>query len=176
MCENDAEIGKIIESLRQPGGSYSVSRAEIFSCAGSFERLVKILWWGYPSGMRARFDSVIAHSRQIAETIAPYCGKTLDEMTFINLYNQLNTFEGMGQSTISKLLYFFEISIGANKTVIIDSRVMGSMSYFDDFEPRIPGPESLRYLGQDRQINQVASAMDVAPEKVEYFLFNCGRN
>ncbi len=171
VCNADAEISAIVESFHRPDGSYSLSRAEIFACNDAFEKVVKTIWWGYPNGLRSHFDDVAQNFRLMAEILQPYRGRELDEPNFIELYNSLNQIQHIGPSTISKLLYFFNVSQGQTRCVIVDSRVRSAMAAFDDFHPVRNNDPALWYLEHARQINEVG--IDGAtPEQIEYFLFS----
>lgn len=169
--DRNPEIAPVLESFHRDDGSYSLSRAEIFACDDAFEKIVKTIWWGYPNGMMFHFNEVAQSFRVMAEILQLCRDRELDEPNFIQLYNNLNQIQHIGPSTISKLLYFFNISQGQTQCVIVDSRVRSAMAAFDDFHPVRNNDPALWYLEHARQINEVG--IDGAtPEQIEYFLFS----
>ena len=170
VCNANPELSGIVESFHRQDGSYSLSRAEVFACDDTFEKVIKAMWWGYPYGMRANFDEVVQNFRLMTEILRPYQDRVLDEQNFIELYNRLNQIPHIGPATISKLLYFFNIFQGQTRCVIVDSRVRSTMAAFDDYQPvrnRLP---ALWYLEHARQLNEIGIA-GATPEQIEYFLF-----
>lgn len=164
-------IAPVLESFHRDDGSYSLSRAEIFACDDAFEKIVKTIWWGYPNGMMFHFNEVAQSFRVMAEILQPCRNRQLNKTNFIELYNSLNQIQHIGPSTISKLLYFFNISQGQTQCVIVDSRVRSAMAAFDDFRRVNNNDLALEYLEQTRQI----CAVDIdgaTPEQIEYFLFS----
>lgn len=171
VLDANPEVAAVIEQFHRGDGSYSLSRAEIFACDDAFEKVVKTIWWGYPNGMMFHFNEVAQYFRVIAKLLQPCRDNVLDEQSFIALYDSLNRIQHIGLSTISKLLYFFNVSKGLARCVIVDSRVRMAMTAFDDFQPvhnRVP---ALLYLELVRQINGTG-VVEATPEQIEYFLFN----
>ena len=169
--DRNPEIAPVLESFHRDDGSYSLSRAEIFACDDAFEKVVKTIWWGYPNGLRSHFDDVAQNFRVMAEILQPCRDRELDEPSFIELYNSLNQIQHIGPSTISKLLYFFNVSQGQTRCVIVDSRVRSAMAKYDDFHPVHNSVPALWYLEHARQINET-NIEGATPEQIEYFLFS----
>ena len=172
-CNENADIRRVIESISN-GESVSVSRGQIFQTSEQFNKLIKALWWGYPNGMRISryFSNVISTARAVSMILAQYNDSIITEVEYIRLYYQVKSTvgQGIGMSTISKLFYFFNISVEGCKSVIVDSKVKTAMQYFDDFNPIHTSDEARWYLTAVREVNRVARDW-AEPEQVEYFLF-----
>lgn len=170
VCNNRNMIRHAVETFHRADGSYSLSRRDVFLCENAFEKVVKAFWWGYPNGMIFHFEDVAHHFEEMAATLEPHRNQSLDEQSFVDLYNQLNI-QYVGPATISKLLYFFNIHQGDTQCVIVDRFVRESMHYYDDFFPVHENQPVQWYLAHARQINEVI--IDGAtPEQVEFFLFS----
>ena len=85
--------------------------------------------WGYPNGMRGKNLSNIYKS---IETIKRYVIKYRYDGE--KLFEKLSGIKGLGLSTITKILYFFQIKCGNQYIPILDSHVINSMDFFEDFD------------------------------------------
>lgn len=172
-CNEDAEVRRVIESISS-SGSIAVSRGQIFQTLEAYDKLIKVLWWGYPNGMRVSryFCNVISTARAMSTILKQYQDNDIANDEYIQLYHQIKSTvgQGIGMSTISKLLYFFNIGVEGNKPIIVDSRVKKAMSYFDDFNHIHTSDEANWYLTAVKEINRVAGDWAV-PDQIEYFLF-----
>lgn len=169
--EKNADVASILASFQRPEGGYALTLQEIFDESNTFAKVVKVFWWGYPNGMRGNFPAAVHAFDEISTILDRHRGRNLDKGEFVALYNDLAAIVGVGFTTISKLLYFFEIRRGETKCVIIDSNVREAFSCFDDFALLHMSTPALRYLEYARQINEV-NVGGATPEQIEFFLFS----
>lgn len=174
LCECD-EVRRVINSITD-GKSVSVSRSQIFQTSEPYDKMIKALWWGYPNGMRANpyFNNIIAAARAVSTCLNQYKDKDIPEADYLHLYREVKKIvgPGIGMSTISKLFYFFNISVEGRRSVIVDEKVRTAMKHFDDFNPIHSSDEAVWYLKAVREINRVAEDW-AEPDQIEYFLFVC---
>ena len=160
ICEKNVRIKNILDNIRNADGLYSVSRRDIFQRSEPFDKLVMIMWWGYPKGMiNPVYQKNILHkAEEIASLLQEKAGRHLAEKEFKQLFLSVKSkvLRGLGLSTISKFFYFFNIFEGKNRAVIVDRRVSAAMTHFDDFVSIHDRDLTSRYLGQIRQINSQA--------------------
>ena len=167
-------LQEILSSLYDDNrGGYYVSRGEIFDTADETTRLVKLIYWGYPKGIY-NIPMILYRSSDIIRILPNYNTKLTRE-EFHHLYQQLDDIKGLGISTISKILYFWGISVGASQCVIVDKNVLECRHLFDEFGniPREMNAEN--YLQIIKKINRIATDIHARPDQVEYFLFNVGK-
>ena len=172
LCECN-EVNRVIESITE-GKSVSVSRGQIFQTLEAYDKVIKALWWGYPNGMRVNlyFNNIVAAADEVSACLNQYKGKDILEADYLQLYREVKGIvgRGMGMSTISKLFYFFNISVEGCMSVIVDNRVKARIQHFDDFNPIHTADEAMWYLTAVREINRVAGDW-AEPDQIEYFLF-----
>lgn len=173
QCIEHTEVNRVINSI-STGETVAVSRGEIFRTNEPYDKLIKVLWWGYPNGMRVSryFNNIIANAGRVSELLKQYGNRNISEQEYIQLYYQVKHIveQGIGMSTISKLFYFFNICVEGSKSVIVDSRVKSALRYFDDFNPIHTANEANWYLTAVKEINRVAGDW-AEPDQIEYFLF-----
>ena len=163
----------MINSITE-GESVSVSRGQVFQTLDPYDKLIKALWWGYPNGMRVNsyFNNIVAAAGAISTCLNQYKNKNIQKADYFQLYSKIKKLvgPGIGMSTISKLFYFFNISIEGCRSIIVDKRVRAAMKHFDDFNPIHSSDEAVWYLRAVKDINRVAGDW-AEPEQIEYFLF-----
>ncbi len=166
--------------------SLTISRQDIFETTEPRELIIKTIYWGYPGGMRGNhFVNLLEHIGTVESTLLKLKRTkfpTTDD--FKELTETFKDVAGLGLSTYSKLLYFFNITFNKNPCLILDQRlidVFASKTYID-FEGinetnniRYGNAES-KYLEFLRLTNQVSIQLETQGENIEQFLFIFGNN
>ena len=88
-----------------------------------------------------------------------------------NFFTRLRTVNGLGQSTYSKLLYFFNVSFEDKKCLILDTFVIANLKVFDEFSGINWVQSQNCYLTYLNKIDELAGLHNVSPEQLERFLF-----
>jgi hypothetical protein len=181
--------GKIVWLLEFNDGffgkdeSIEISREDIFQTATLRDVLLKVIYWGYPRGMRGNhFTNLISHIESLEKIIAPLVGvDRLKTEDFNRLRSELNNIEGLGLSTYSKLLYFLRIKFNNHECLILDQRLIDVFKSrtFPEFEClsgiRYDNAQD-KYLEYLKVMSGLSHQIGTNGENVEQFLFIFGRN
>lgn len=111
-------------------GQIEISREDIFKEKDREKKLIMVLLWGYPTGGRGNNIADILYSRnELIPRISDFIEnneKKINSKVFKNLFYTQNKngekgekIKGIGLSTMSKILYFFEIKIDNNPCVSV---------------------------------------------------------
>ena len=134
---------------------------------------------GYPKGMQGKENlrGIVEHLNDIVQLLSqPGLEQPLRQETFFALYNGLTSISGLKQSTASKLLYFFNIHVGNNQALIVDTNVEAAFQAFDVFVAvSFEADPAKRYLKQLKKMNSLARQHHFQPAQLEYFLFDFGK-
>ena len=161
-------------------GELEISRQDIFNVENSpKEKILKTIFWGYPNGMQGGHKSFVGILRNIDNleeiliNLHNNSDLTLDDLK--KAQNDFKRISGLGLSTYSKLLYFFDIKINNNPCLIIDRRLLDvfKSDFFADFNSlsKIKGDNEKKYFDCLRIINNVAETLETKGENIEQFLF-----
>lgn len=161
----------------------TISRQDIFKTKYPREKIIKTIYWGYRGGMRGKnFVKILKNIGKIKKSLQTLRGNvretTLDSE---ELKSILHNIPGLGLSTYSKLLYFFEIEINNNPCLILDQRLIDVFknNTFDEFNQisdiRYRNAEK-RYLKYLELTQQLAGKIKTKGEHIEQFLFIFGNN
>jgi hypothetical protein len=152
-----------------------ISRDDIKKTSDTKKKIIKILMWGYPGGGRyGQVQNILQNIDVLTNWLEENNGNNFDSVQDDALDN-LSEINGLGLSTISKLLYFFDVKIGNNPCQIYDGKVINSLNKnhqiqelsernnwgrtYDDYEDYI---DLLFRLSNDYQCS---------PDQIELFLF-----
>ncbi len=162
----------------------AISREDVFK-GNAGERFLMTLYWGYPSGMRGRnFENIANHLEIILDALIDFinnneAGPT--EEGFKKFAKQMKVVPGLGLSTYSKLLYFFEPCIDYNPCLILDQRLIDCFANdtFSEFT-KLKGINytnaQSRYVQYLDLTKDLADSIGTKPENIEQFLFLFGNN
>ena len=98
-----------------------------------------------------------------------------NSISIFELQNLLAEKNGLGLTTLSKLLYFFEVKIGNEACLILDKRVLLALN-----KDRIrklysfksaPSKTPAFYLIYIAKTNALATNMKIKADKIEYYMF-----
>jgi len=166
-------------------GELKISRQDIFNIENSpREKILKTIFWGYPNGMQGghkSFEGILSNIDKLEE-ILTYLQNSND-LTLNDLKKAQNCFKqisGIGLSTYSKLLYFFDIKINKIPALIIDKRLLDNFksNIFEDFSSlsKVKGSNEKKYYNCVELINDAAQRLETNGENIEQFLFIFGNN
>ncbi|MFT7072635.1 MAG: hypothetical protein ACJAX3_001615 [Patiriisocius sp.] len=133
--------------------------------------IVKTLAWGYPNAMR-RFNPDNGNIALIAQLLKHKNDLNTAELYFA--FGALMQIEGIGPSTITKLLFFNGNTFKNTPCLILDERVINSIKVFDEFEQLRDGlnPAKVRsYINFLNRMQEVSDSFFIAPEQLEIYLF-----
>lgn len=175
---NNPIVAPIVDSFTE-NRVLNLSRQDIFDEQDTRTKVAKILVWGYPRGMQGGNMRTILNN---FDQIVQYCNDYLEFKDSESFYNNLIHTPSVGLSTVSKILYFFNVKFGNNQAVIVDSLVISAFSLFNEFRnlPRISDNMS-SYKAAISCINDLKEAINrqhnlsIGSEDIELFLFRLGK-
>jgi hypothetical protein len=162
-----------------------ISRQDIFDITNSpKEKILKTIFWGYPNGMQGghkSFAGILSKIDRLVEILSDL--QDSNDLKFEDLKKAQNSFKpinGLGLSTYSKLLYFFDVKINNIPCLIIDKRLLDvfQSNTFADFTSlsKIKGDNEKKYFDCLTIINSAAERLETKGENIEQFLFLFGNN
>lgn len=138
--------------------------------------ILKTLAWGYPQAMR-KFKPTkqnLVLMREILDVES-----NLSEASLYRVYGGLAQIEGIGQSTLTKLLFFSEKSYNDIPCLILDERVLVAMKKFSDFNELMKAPRKQSvsfYMQYIIKVNELSKQLDTTHEQIEMYLYMEGKN
>ena len=153
----------------------NLSRAEVKAETDIKTKIMKVLMWGYqmPSGglHRQYFVSIVNNLNVLESVFAEIQNKNLNAAEINDVFDRFRAVKGLGISTYTKLLYFFNVSFEGKKCLILDKWVLKSLNYFDEFAGTDWQKTEVCYLTYLNKIDELAGIHNVSPEQLERFLF-----
>jgi len=158
-----------------------ISRADLFNIAEvDFKAAAfSIILWGYPRNMRGNsFRTIVASIADIEKFLSK--PKSLTVGDFLNLSKTLNG-KGLGLSTLTKFLYFFNFRVEGYRCLILDSRIIDVLNAncFDELkiDSEIKDHNKAgRYIEYLKIMDKAAKKYKYTVDQLELFLFMFGRN
>lgn len=152
-----------------------ISREDILKEKKLCMRIVKILIWGYPNGGRGKLiQHALNNINELVEILSNIEGQNLSKDKAEIVINKLNNIEGLGPSTWSKLLHFFEVSVDSHSCQIFDEKIERSLnaSKFEDFKKDNWNRTDINnFFDYIERLSKVSRRLEVKPEQLENFLF-----
>ena len=137
-------------------------------------KLIKILMWGYPTGGRGNnLESILKKAEELIGILSSVNGKNLTESQASELLAKFKEIRGLGISTWSKILYFFNVSVDSKKCQIYDMKIVDSLNkkQFSELGMQKWRQDNNHYYQYVKLVDDLAISMCVLPEQVELFLF-----
>ena len=176
--KTDSTAKKEFDSI-YPDSECVITRKEILEEPDSKRKSMMTLMWGYPTGGRGNNISNILDKFDDLYGLLKRYDKEMDKEKFRNLLEEFKEINGLGPSTWSKLLYFFNYSIEGNKCLIYDQKIVSSLNrkQFSELanDEKKYKQNKNDYLIYLRKIKEWAEKIDAKdsdlPDKIEVFLF-----
>ncbi len=168
-------------------GQIEISREDIFKEEDPEKKLIMVLLWGYPTGGRGNNIANILNERkqfiQKLNNILKDKKNSIAQDDYKKLkFKDENTkklkFKGLGLSTMSKILYFFEVKIDNNPCLIFDTQILKSLqkNNIDEFKNvdwEQADEKEEKYFEYLRIVNKISGENPkIKPEAIELFLFH----
>ena len=119
-------------------GKPCLNRKDVFNETDIDKKFIKVLMWGYPDGITIRLKNnipnILKNKCNIISLINDLKDKSFSTDDFICKTKALSKIEGIGTSTLSKLMYFFKVSIDGKQCLIFDSKVKNALERYTETE------------------------------------------
>ena len=171
--------------INAQNGQIEISREDIFKEEHREKKLIMVLLWGYPTGGRGNNIADILYSRnELIPRISDFKEnheKMINSKDFKDLFYTQNKngekgekIKGIGLSTMSKILYFFEIKIDNNPCLIYDSQIRLSLqrNQIDEFYEYPWKKNYASFFHYLEVINKCSEEIKTEPDALELFLFH----
>ena len=153
----------------------NISRDDIKKTSDTKKKIVKILMWGYPGGGRyGQVQNILQNIDVLTNWLEENNGNNFDSVQDDALDN-LSEINGLGLSTISKLLYFFDVKIGNNPCQIYDGKVIKSLNNNHQIQELSERNNWDRiyddYVEYIKLLFELSENCECSPDQIELFLF-----
>lgn len=165
---------KIEESIFLDFSEIELSRFCVKKETDIRKKIVMVLMWGYPTGGRGNnIQNVLVNLDELVNIFTNYNKKNLNLKDFENLISSFSRISGLGISTWTKFLYFFEISVENIKCEIFDLKIVESLNkkQFVELKDKHWIQDFSNYMEYINLIDEISNKINVQPDQVELFLF-----
>ncbi len=151
-----------------------ISREDVFSEGDPKKKVVMVLMWGYPTGGRGKnINHILERIDELSSLLSKVEGENMTKDKASDTFAEFDQIRGLGISTWSKLLYFFDVSIDSRKCQIFDLKIVDSLNkqQFSELNKQEWKQDTKHYYQFLELVDSLATSMDALPEQVELFLF-----
>lgn len=151
-----------------------LSRQDVFEERDLSKKMVKTLMWGVPTAGRGNNLHDVLNDNTFAQDVSSIFRKNMAEAEANTTLVNFNRTKGLGPSTWSKLLYFFDVSIDSNKCQIYDIKIVNSLNkvQFEEFKCKNWNHQNIDdYFKYVELMNSLSETLKVRPDQLENFLF-----
>lgn len=181
--EKFAWVEQINSSLFGNHSSLTISRQDIFDTIGIREAIIKIIYWGYPRGMRGTNMINLLKDIETIESKISELKKVKNPsiQDLDDIHQFFKEVKGIGLSTYSKILYFCQFSFNNNPCLILDQRLINvfSAGYFEEFH-ELSNINNYnkedKYIDYIRVMKEIELNLKTQGDNIEQFLFLFGNN
>lgn len=172
------------ESTFKDVHSVTLSRRDLFekvNGADFFDSIFSIILWGYPKGYTRPHTA----SNLFPKFLSGGLNKLKTELypnkkySIVELKKVLSDIDGVGISTLTKFLYFFNCSIEGNQCLILDNKIMEVLKNgkFDEFNGfKISSKKEEVYTTYLNLMKGISEDNGFLIDRLELFLFMFGKN
>lgn len=164
----------IEEAIFDNKDEVELSRADVLSEVDPAQKVVMVLMWGYPTGGRgSNIENILTEIDKLSQLLSSVRKKNLTVTEANDLIAEFQGIHGLGISTWSKLLYFFNVAIDSRRCQIYDLKIVDSLNkkQFSELGAQKWKQDIDHYYRYIDLVDNLAMRMCVSPEQVELFLF-----
>lgn len=156
-----------------------LTREDVLSEKNKTLKIVKILMWGYPTGGRGNnIQNILLKLDFLKTLLCKIEGKNITSKIANNIFETFSNIKGLGMSTWSKFLYFFNVSIDSKKCQIFDIKIKDSLNHkqFLELQDKTWKQNTSDYIEYISLLDDLSKKMKVRPDQIELFLFTYNLN
>lgn len=182
---NDVQelIKDTLLSIPKVNGKPCLNRQDVFNETDIDKKFIKVLMWGYPDGKIYKgstdyMPSILKNKRVIIPIITALKDKDFTPDDFIYKTKELSKIKGIGTSTLSKLLYFFNVSINEKQCLIFDGKVERALERYTETE-HLKGFDQQTFNNYPTFVEgiwKISEEIGLDAESIEFILFSVSDN
>jgi len=166
----------LIKDLINSAEMIEISRKNIFDEMNITKKIIEIFIWGYPTGGRGKNIESCFKQINILESICKrISNKNIKLEEYYEVIKEFKSIKGLGASTWTKFMYFFETKIEGIPTLIFDSQIEKSLKQvqFKEFDSlkNLKHEKEKHFINYIDEIDKVSRQLDVSADRIELFLF-----
>ena len=176
-------INKTLESILKDKGECCLNRIDIFSEGDIDKKFMKVLMWGYPKAKvfntnKCFMSEILKNKSEIIPLIDKLKDNDFNESEFMDKTKELSKINGIGISTFSKLMYFFNVKINGNPCIIFDSRVKNALVRYSqtEFLDKYNQQNINSYPKFVEGISRISNDTGIEADSIEFILFSVSGN
>lgn len=165
---------KIEKAIFGTKAEVEISREDIFYEKDTENKIVMTLMWGYPTGGRgSNIANLLKNLGKLKTTLDRIKDTNLSDQDFNVLIQEFNKIHGLGMSTWSKFLYFFNVEIDSRRCQIFDMKIVESLNkiQFSELIGNTWKQNITDYCSYIQLAKDLAGKINSSPEQVELFMF-----
>ncbi|MFZ6024574.1 MAG: hypothetical protein ACOYVG_08995 [Bacteroidota bacterium] len=181
---NRIQFSKFYNTCFSNDDAITLSRGEILRMAQSDcdKAVLSVILWGYPRGYtRANnaaksFPLFLKQAEPLTNWLQEHKDVRIEELEAM-----LKSCKGVGLSTLSKLLYFFNAKLDGNPCLIMDARIVdvlsrGLFSELNELSTVREHNKVKHYSNYLKVCSELSKNNKYKPDQLELFLFMFGNN
>ena len=172
-------INDTLDSIRNDKGEYCLNRIDVFSERDIDKKFLKVLMWGYPKAKvfntnKCFMSEILKNKSKIIPLIDKLKDNDFNESEFMDKTKELSKTNGIGISTFSKLMYFFNVKINGNPCIIFDSRVKNAFVRYSqtEFLDKYNQQNINSYPKFVEGISRISNDTGIEADSIEFILFS----
>jgi hypothetical protein len=172
---------KLVEVIFNNNDSVTINRFHLrYSTSNIASFVIKTLMWGYPTKGRGSNIDLLFENDNFEKLVLILKGYCRNKISLTQLIEDVSGIKGLGQSTITKFLYFLETTVDGYQALIFDEKIVRVLKSgrFDEFY-QFKDLKTINlncYADYLSVMHQIANEMHVEADKIELFLFLLGNN
>ena len=157
-------------------GLIEISRKNIFDETNIIKKIIEIFIWGYPTGGSGKnIKMCLKQIKELEIICKSILNKNLQLKEYHEVIQDFKSIKGLGSSTWTKFMYFFQTKIENVPTLIFDAKIEKSLkqTQFTEFHylKNLKYENAEDFLNYINSIDKVSRELGVSNDRIELFLF-----
>ena len=165
-----------ISDLINSSGQIVISRRNIFDETNIAKKIIEIFVWGYPTGGRGKnIKTCLERLNELECMCKSILNKDLSLNEYTEVIKEFRNINGLGPSTWTKFMYFFQTKIEGMPTLIFDAQIEKSLKHtqFIEFQhlADLKHEKATHFIDYINGVDNIAKKLGVSTDRIELFLF-----
>lgn len=165
-----------ISDIINSSGKIVISRRSIFDETDIAKKIIEIFVWGYPTGGRGKnVEMCLKQLNELECVCKSIFNKNLSRNEYYEVIREFKSINGLGPSTWTKFMYFFQTKIEGITTLIFDAQIEKSLKHtqFIEFQhlADLKHEKVNHFIEYINGIDNIAKKLGVSTDRIELFLF-----